>query len=1817
MRKLRIALVNIFALMLATALFCSPALAAGVRVVPSTPWVVPGSDMYVDIVAEGIPADGLGGVQFRLNVTAPGVTVTGVSDLGQAVAGGITVATPLLVSPPTATRSGIGDFFWNGVGGNGILVMDNETLTNGSALFTFAHTNGSTPPAGNGSVARFMVRVGSGITADRIDVTLSEVMLLDGGPVYPLDYNTGTSVPIKCVTKTPSLLGLGLSQAQAALTAANLVLGTVYEIDNPTGNLPLNLVLEQSSAPGSDLFCQTPVNLAVNTPPAFTLNPVVSPTTAANQTMSGTMEAGSTVSVSAGSTATVGMVTYPTSTSWTCPIGSLAAGNNTVTVIAADSHGNKSTISTTIEYRPFAASVTPITIAAVYQGSVALNIANISASGSDLLVEQYVDANRNGIIDAGDYVIRSFAVTDGATSSNANIQGDEDGAANGSVTTSLNYFLATDLYHAPGQFLFRVTRGSDVVVVPFAVTPVVGEQTISGIVTDGANPVAGAMIRLTDKWQRTIAFVVADNSGRYTLNVKDPGEYLLAPAAYGHATPVTSVISVALAAGRNIADSNLTVAVGTYHITGQLRDEASGSGIAGVWVEAKGPVYSGVALTDTNGNYDLLLPGGSYTVNAFTDIYGPAPFTKGYTVYAKQQVSVNLAADTGGQDISLTKGAVLVRGQVADQTGQGVPGLPIQGKIWGANDAREPVAFGVTDGNGNYVLTLFNAENWNIFPIDAVAQTRGYVGNIIRYLSTTTGPLSSNNLVVHPVTAWVQGTVKDANGNLLADVVVNLRNGDSSQGVAMRTAADGTYRLGTYAGDWLVNALTADKGLFPVLERNITLADGQSATIDFTADVNLPSVTPAVLANGGYNLPYSQTVTATGGVGPYRYSIAAGAPPDGLALDAATGVISGTPTASDATSAFTIRGTDANGFTADQAYTVTIFGIPTVRITSPVAGFTNNNRPQLQYTASIGTVTVKVNGGAVNKVSGQTLDPLSDSDYTIEVAVTNPVGVTASDSVRFTVDTVPPSVTVNPVATPTNATSQTLTGTVGAGAVVTVAANTAASVGTVTYPTASTWSCAVSGLVPGDNTFTVTATDQATNKSTAAITITYRPPMSAAFVPATITNSYNGDVALAISNLSSAGSAVFVEQFVDANNNGAIDTGDFVVRSFKLTDGTPSANLNVQGDEDGTPNSSILTTLKYSLLNDLYHAPGHYIYRVTSGSDTATATFAVSPEPRPQSISGTVTANAAPVPGAIVQLNDKWQRPVAFTLADEAGHYTVNVQNAGDYVVTPAAYGYVGFSSAPVTLTAGQTTTGIDLTILPGMYHVTGQVKDESTGTGIDGVWVKAAGATAGGVNISGANGAYDLFLPGGRYSLAVAADPTVPNPSGKGYLGFGNLSANINVTADVGGTDFALPRAGTLVSGRVLTGQGTGVPGLPVQGKLPGSPDTREPLGYGVTTANGDYMLALITGNSWAISLNDPSAQVLGYIGNLIVAFPTTDNPLTGNDLAVQPITTWVTGTVKDSADNLIAGGDIRLRNGDSSIVSTSTSASDGTYRIGAFAGDWFVDDITHNKVNQTLEQAVPLVNGQVATIDFVVDVTPPILAINPVATPTSSNSQTITGTVEAGSTISVAVDTSASIGTVSYPTQSTWSCTVSGLVLNDNNFTVTATDAAGNITTATTRITIIGSTPTITATAGSNGSITPAGTVTVNYGGSQTFTMTPDKGYHVADVSVDGISQGGIASYTFTNVTSSHTIAASFAINTFTIEAKVTGNGGIVTPSSAMVNYGGNQTFIITPDPGYYTEDVKADHVSAGAVSSFTFNNVAADSTLTVKFKKNKPAK
>ncbi len=151
-----------------------------------------------------------------------------------------------------------------------------------------------------------------------------------------------------------------------------------------------------------------------------------------------------------------------------------------------------------------------------------------------------------------------------------------------------------------------------------------------------------------------------------------------------------------------------------------------------------------------------------------------------------------------------------------------------------------------------------------------------------------------------------------------------------------------------------------------------------------------------------------------------------------------------------------------------------------------------------------------------------------------------------------------------------------------------------------------------------------------------------------------------------------------------------------------------------------------------------------------------------------------------------------------------------------------------------------------------------------------------------------------------------------------------------------------------------------------------------------------------------------------------------------------------------------------------------------------------------------------------------------------------------------------------------------------------------------------------------TITATASSNGTITPT-SASVPYNGSQKFTVTPNTGY-TAYVSIDGSSAMPLTNTNIVdvgNVTASHTLTVNFTLNSYTITATA-GNNGVITPVSANVPYGGNQSFTVTPNPGY-TAHLTLDGVAVNLPfnsNTFSITNVITPHTIAVTFTLSLPA-
>ncbi len=107
----------------------------------------------------------------------------------------------------------------------------------------------------------------------------------------------------------------------------------------------------------------------------------------------------------------------------------------------------------------------------------------------------------------------------------------------------------------------------------------------------------------------------------------------------------------------------------------------------------------------------------------------------------------------------------------------------------------------------------------------------------------------------------------------------------------------------TLSGTGIISGTPTASGSFPITVK-VTDTEGNTATADLTLTISsggLVITTPALPA-GTVSVPYSVSLGATGGTPPYTWSLRFGTLPSGLTLNASTGLISGTPTASGTSS---------------------------------------------------------------------------------------------------------------------------------------------------------------------------------------------------------------------------------------------------------------------------------------------------------------------------------------------------------------------------------------------------------------------------------------------------------------------------------------------------------------------------------------------------------------------------------------------------------------------------------------------------------------------------------------------------------------------------------------------------------------------------------------------------------------------------------------------------------------------------------------------------------------------------------------------------
>lgn len=583
-------------------------------------------------------------------------------------------------------------------------------------------------------------------------------------------------------------------------------------------------------------------------------------------------------------------------------------------------------------------AVTPSAISHQYAGMITLAITGLT-NGETVTIDKFLDANTDGVINGDDLLMQRFRLTDNQVSliggaTNVNVPGDLNPAAS-NITALLNFEMI-DLEHIVGRYLFRLTSPMarfTPVTNTFNITNSAYLQSFTGQVRSNgtATAVAHAVVVFLGTNYNGNNFVggtVANNLGDYTFEAA-PGTYQLAAFKSNFVGDFTAA-AVTLGAGATVP-ANLDAIPATRTISGRVADASNPNlplrGILVFLESADGFVT--ISFTDTNGNFNAPVTASSWQVSPDerdTALHG----------YVGVQSSIPVDTTTGsvsGVNVLLPKGTAMIYGSIKDLLGNPLAGLGVYGED---QDTHEYASDGVSDAAGNYAVAAL-AGNWRAdLSTDDPRLTNyvfsGSLGNTL----LTSGQAVRQDFLLRRATNHITGYVRDHLSNPIAGVAVyasatlNGTNFNTGHGT---TDGNGNYSLNVANGNWQVgvncgcsdcdDSLSA-QGFQCVNNQQVSIA-GNNGVANFTAQPCGPlQVATTALADAAVGAYYNLTLQALGCAQPFHWSLSPGSAPlpFGMELDPA-GILFGNPT-TGGTFNFSVRVTDNNSATADQALSLTV-----------------------------------------------------------------------------------------------------------------------------------------------------------------------------------------------------------------------------------------------------------------------------------------------------------------------------------------------------------------------------------------------------------------------------------------------------------------------------------------------------------------------------------------------------------------------------------------------------------------------------------------------------------------------------------------------------------------------------------------------------------------------------------------------------------------------------------------------------------------------------------------------------------------------------
>ncbi|MCL4384220.1 carboxypeptidase regulatory-like domain-containing protein [Patescibacteria group bacterium] len=393
------------------------------------------------------------------------------------------------------------------------------------------------------------------------------------------------------------------------------------------------------------------------------------------------------------------------------------------------------------------------------------------------------------------------------------------------------------------------------------------DSTITGSVKNSQGVgVSGVNINAFVRDGGGFSQATTDNSGNFTLSVT-AGHWTVQPflnmsSSYALDTPPQDVTVTSSAS----ATVNFTVKSASVTISGVVQDTNGNPLSIYGYAFAENPNGGmmgpgGLGGPIERGSFSFKVPAGTYTINA-----GIAPGS-GYTPSSGTTVTVN-DGDTKNVVVTLASNDSTITGSIVNSQGTAISGTGIQVFAVSHGGGHEAFQQGIVSGS-TYTISVA-AGDWSLgFFVDP---SSGYMssppGSADKF-TITSGETFTKNISLLSANSTITGKITKPDGSAAAGVFVSVDNRETQNKDYFNgapTDSNGNYTVKITAGTYKVRVNVAPgQGYLSPAEQNITVADSQTQTANFSLRQSDATISGTVTLNGSGTPAYVYAWSDDGG----------------------------------------------------------------------------------------------------------------------------------------------------------------------------------------------------------------------------------------------------------------------------------------------------------------------------------------------------------------------------------------------------------------------------------------------------------------------------------------------------------------------------------------------------------------------------------------------------------------------------------------------------------------------------------------------------------------------------------------------------------------------------------------------------------------------------------------------------------------------------------------------------------------------------------------------------------------------------------------